>query len=454
MEKQTGRIREFLSALAREIGPEDRVTAAVSGGCDSVCLLFLLTKLREQTGFRLRAMHENHGIRGREADGDEAFVRELCSRWNVPLTVFRDDIPAACAASGESTEEAARRIRYANLKALAEEEKAALPEGSPGRVLVCTAHHRDDQAETVLLALLRGTGLTGLCGMRARQPFAGGCFLWRPLLDRSREDLRALAREAGLSWREDATNAETDASRNFVRHVLLPQAQERFPGAARRIAALAGRLSETDRFLEEEARRRLDECRTPEGGLSVSTLLPLPQELRFRVLRAWLTEGGGAKDVGQVHYSALEGLLAAQSGSRLSLPGGRTVLRTQTDLRPEAAPAESALPSWQAEVFPYENGRLFPENPYTKTFDYDKINGLIECRTRRTGDWFRMKGGGTKTVQRYMIERKIPVSERDSVPLFAAGSHVFWIVGWRVCADTVITEQTKRVLRITVKETT
>ena len=85
---------------------------------------------------------------------------------------------------------------------------------------------------------------------------------------------------------------------------------------------------------------------------------------------------------------------------------------------------------------------------------YDKINGLIECRTRRTGDWFRMKGGGTKTVQRYMIERKIPVSERDSVPLFAAGSHVFWIVGWRVCADTVITEQTKRVLRITVKETT
>ena len=433
------------------LAPGERVVCALSGGCDSVCLLLLLTKLAGELGLAgVSALHVNHGIRGEEAERDEAFCRELCERLGVPLTVRHEDIPKIAAASGESLEEAGRRRR---LEIFAEEAKAR-------GAKVAAAHHLNDQAETLLMSLARGTGPAGLAGMRPLREDARGFTLIRPLLRASREEIEAYAAAQGTGWCEDSTNASGENSRSRLRAEVLPVLEDLWPGAARHAAALAAKLAAQEDFLDRLAGEAMEKLRRPDGSLDADALRREDPVLRQRIFALWLEENGGLKDVGEVHYAALEDLLSGQSGRKIRLPGGRTVLLEQTGLRLISGPArrdgaetEENTPAdlsdrFETRVFPAGKNPEIQKKQYTKQLDYDTINGTLCFRTRRKGDYLTLPGGGRQSLQDFFVNEKIPSGRRDRVPLAADGSHILWIVGYRISEAAKITDNTKTIIEI------
>ena len=440
--------------LIQTIRQEDLIPAgarclcALSGGCDSVSLLLLLNELREEKKLSLYAVHVNHGLR--EAAGeDEAFCIELCQRFRIPIAVYREDAAALAAREGLSVEEAGRKLRYERFLQTARD----LDLDS-----ILTAHQRDDQAETVLFNLFRGTGLSGLCGINFSRELAPGIRLIRPLLSFSRAQLEDYLKEMSFNWREDESNRDAAYSRNYIRLELLPAIEKRFPGAAGRIAQTADQLKEIDSFLEEQTvllRQGTD--LVPDGCLPLSLLRKAPPSLRSRLLQDLFRENGGLKDISSLHYQEALALTERQSGNRLSLPGGRTLLREQEALRllPPEFPedrkdaGEELPPALSVRLFPYEKGIKIPDEIYTKRIDYAIMNDHVCLRRRADGDFFYLPGGGKKLLARYLVDAKVPLSQREKIWVLADGSHVIWAIGHRLSAAAYITEKTETVAEVT-----
>lgn len=289
--------------------PRHAVLAALSGGVDSVVLLHLLCAARREGRIaRVAAAHLHHGLRGAAADEDAAFCAELCRRWDVPFLMGRADVRAAADERGLSLEAAAREERYAFLRDAAHRL---------GADCIATGHHMDDQAETVLLHLLRGSGLAGLCGMRPRTGDIA-----RPLLAERRAGIEAYAVENGLTWRTDLTNDSPDMLRNRVRHELLPLLVSLNPAAVERLASTAQLLRQDEAFLSSLAAGALREAAADGGGYGRAALLALDGSVRSRALKRLLLaaqpDGVQRRDV-----ERLDALLTAQTGTRIELRGGR-----------------------------------------------------------------------------------------------------------------------------------
>ncbi|HVR69845.1 MAG TPA: tRNA lysidine(34) synthetase TilS, partial [Vicinamibacteria bacterium] len=304
------------AAVKRAGGPAagQTVVVALSGGADSVALLDALTRLAPGGGWRVVAAHLDHRLR-RGSASDAAFCRRLCRERGVPLRAGRADVRARARRDGGGVEEAARLERYAFLRRVKEGEGAAL---------IALAHTRDDQAETFLLRLLRGSGRAGLACMRLRS-----ADLVRPLLAVGRAEVVAHLRERGLPWREDPTNADTALRRNRVRAELLPYLEQRFNPAVRvALARSAGVLADETDVLEDLAARL--EARARAGAaytlaLSRPVLRAAPRALARLALRRMLAEAGGLRGVTAAHVERLLDLVVSEtpSGRRLPLPGGR-----------------------------------------------------------------------------------------------------------------------------------
>jgi tRNA(Ile)-lysidine synthase len=298
----------------------------LSGGADSVALLDALASLRRRRGFRVVAAHLDHGLRPGSAQ-DAAFCAELCRTLDVPLRVGAADVRARVARERGGLEQAARRERYAFLRAVRDEEGAAA---------IAVAHTRDDQAETLLLRLLRGAGATGLAGM---SPRSGDVV--RPLLAVSRQEVLAHLRERGLAWREDPSNADTAHRRNRVRHELLPYLEERFnPGIRAALARTASVLADEAAHLRAEAETLLAGIVRQEGGTMLLRRGPLaeaPPAVARAAIRQSLLRAGGLAHVGALHVDRILQLARAKapSGRRLPLPGGREARFTRDEIRIE-----------------------------------------------------------------------------------------------------------------------
>ena len=390
----------------------DDVTVALSGGADSVALLWVLRRLAPALGLTLRAAHFHHGIRGAEADRDADFCRELCAGWGVPFTLGRGDAPARAAAAGESLEEAARKLRYGFLE-----------EAAPGQI--ATAHNADDNAETLLLHLLRGTGLRGLGGIPPRRGR-----IVRPLLGCERAEIEALLAREGLPHVEDGTNAADDCLRNRLRHRVLPLLQAENPGLSRTLGRTAALLRAEDGLLSRLAAQAAADCQREEG-LSCEGLLALDPVLRRRVLLGQL-RAQGLEDPALVWVEALEALLTAGPSAFKALPGGLEARREYDLLRlgPAAAPAALAetplavpgtveLPAGLGRIacFVTKNSNFSQKNPNTFALKCGMITGhRLIARARRPGDRLRLPGG-TKTVKALMIDKKLPASRRETTPV-------------------------------------
>ena len=275
------------------------IVAAVSGGADSACLLRVLKELSDPMDFSLEVLHVNHGLRGEEADRDEQFTRDLCGELMVPLTVKRADVRAAAAERKLSEEETGRQIRYEALRELAEERRRERGDGAPPCV-IATAHHREDSAETILLNLIRGSGLKGLGGIR---PAAGSVI--RPLIRVSREEIRTWMEERGYGWCEDSTNGEEIFARNKIRARILPAAREINGEAAANIVRAGGFLAQADEYLEKQAAELTgSRCfRSGEAcGIPSWALTEVPEILKIYGIRHMLCMADcPLRDVGGVH---------------------------------------------------------------------------------------------------------------------------------------------------------
>lgn len=438
----------------------DTVVVAVSGGADSVALLDLLATLGEWR-LRLVVAHLNHCLRGAESDGDASFVRELAARYGLPVEVGTANVRELSRRQRLSLEEAGRVARYAFL------DEVALRHGAAA---VALAHHADDQAETVLLRLIRGAAGTGLCGMSAKS--AGGRYI-RPLLSCTRVEIEAYLTARGLVWRVDSSNADLNFLRNRIRHELLPVLAAYNPAIGDRLAATAAALAEDEALLAVMTDQAFDRHNICDKGEAVLALDGLRQEtkgLRLRLYRrAIAAVKGDLARIGFRHLEHIDRLVfASRSQAALSLPDGVRVARSYGKLAFAAGSGEELSAPYE---FPVEGPGIYPlpdggqlvvelavppdewrNVPVTRAYlDLDVAPLPWLVRPFRPGDRFVPLGVvGRKKVKDLFIDLKVPRSVRQRIPLLFCGERLLWVGGVRCAEDGRLTDCTRRVAMVEI----
>lgn len=432
----------------RMIEAGSQAVAGVSGGADSVCLLFLLMEYQKRVPFSLRAVHVNHHLRGEEAVRDQEFTRRLCESLGVPLDLYDYDVPRMAETEHLSCEEAGREARRRAFY------RTACRWERPDQVRIALAHHENDQAETVLHNLVRGAGLAGLAGIRPVHRTGSGIYI-RPLLCISREETENYLSQRGIPWVTDSTNEEEVYTRNKIRREILPALMQINCGAVKNIAAAAGRVLEAEDYLSELTKKAVEKYTAKEGSVWILSrdLFEEPMLLQKRVVKNVLEAAAGKKkDLSSAHMEAVLELAKGRTGASASLIYGLRAQQVYGDIHITRGEQEKKdLLELEFRVFPYENQQI-PEKTYTKWFDYDKIKNSLAVRRRLPGDYLMIsRDGGTKKLKDYFIDCKVPRRERDNVTLLADGSHVLWAVGYRISEYYKVTSQTKKVIKVQVK---
>lgn len=481
-------VEKKVKAFIREqklIEKGDRILLGLSGGADSVCLFYLLLGLRDEFDFKLRAVHVHHGIR-EEAEEDAAYVKGLCKKEGIRCHIFREDVPSRAKERGLGEEETGRMLRYADfetcLRSWQEENGEDLL-----RFKIATAHHENDQAETVLFQLFRGCGLAGLRGILPRRER-----IIRPLLCLSRKEIEQFLLERGVLWREDKTNQAEDYSRNKIRHRILAYAERELNfDAAGHIAKTAEIVREAECYIERQVKEAYEKT-AREGEGFVAFDIPslyredifLRRQLMLRGLERLLA---ARKDIGAVHVEDILRLAKKEGNGEISLPGGiraRKSYRKLVLFLKEGGDADRMLSALMFEgkhflygeeapvmetLFidlaeeknmpePFDTGKIseilrsIPQKTYTKWFDYDKIKMPFSVRHPESGDYLTIdERMNQKSFRRYMIEDKIPAPYRNRIWLLADGSHVIWVPGGRMSSYYKVTAQTKNILQVKIE---
>lgn len=417
--KLLGFIRQY-----EMIFPGDTVICALSGGADSVALAFGLYLLKDKLGIQLEAAHFNHHLRGEESDRDEAFVRSFCHQYDIPLHVGSGEVKAG----EKGLEAAARDARYAFLRTL------------PGKI--ATAHTADDNAETVLLHLVRGTGLKGLGGIT---PVNGNVI--RPMLGITRAEVEAFLEEWCLSHIEDSSNETDTFLRNRIRHHVMPLLTSENPRLAENLSAMALRLRLDEEFLSRQAN-----FETLPPVESLKTMHPAQ---RSRALEQFLKKSG-VREPEETHIRAAEALVFSEKPSaRASFPGGVTITRRydRMEVLPDDAPLEPAvLPNPGTVDLPGLRVICEPAEQLINTPDAFTVltQGRITLRPRQPGDAIHLSGG-TKSLKKLFIDRKIPASQRNRIPVVCDEQGILGV--YSIGADPDRTAEGKNAVTIRFEKT-
>ena len=433
----------------------DSVLLGVSGGADSVCMLHVLYSLREKYHLKLYVVHVNHGIRGSEAKRDADFVEQMAENLQIPFRVVTANIPEMAKEQKLSEEEAGRIFRYNTFEQVANEV---------GANKIAVAHNLNDNSETVLFNLFRGSRLKGLRGI---SPMRGQII--RPLLCCSRNEIEQYLQENNLSYCTDSTNKETDYSRNRIRLKLMPYIKENINQKAEyNIVNAAENLSQVYEYIYGEAQKAY------RIQVKDNVLLNSAEDLNVvilqEVVRMWILENTGRlKDIKANHVNIVIGLLSNQVSKKSELPYGLKLIKTYEGVKVLLENNEGKDSNGQTII---EDGKIFntekitvtvenesfdksniPDLLYTKWLDYDKIKGLT-LRKRLPGDYIEISGSESgrsvkKKLKKYFIDNKIPQEERNNIWLLADGNHVVWIVGYRISEMCKVTDSTKRIIKIT-----
>jgi len=454
------------ASMARAgIARGDLLLAAVSGGPDSVALLQALTALRGRFDYRLAAAHLNHGLRGAESDRDENFVRELCRGIGIELVVERAD---GLRADSSNLEERARdaRLRFFDKTA-----------DALGARFVVLGHHADDQAETVLLRLLRGSGAAGLAAMSEGGPGR----LLRPMLRLCRSEILASLAAIGAEYVVDSSNASIAVPRNRIRHELLPMIEREYTrGFSRRLAGLASEMRALDDFISGRALGELAARRAPGNRLNLADLPRLEPVLLRALMREFIRSVlGDLRRLGRVHIEAAARVcLADAPGGRAILPGGWQLRREYGEAVLEPVARESCS-EFAMELaiegdtivapagFAFEARMIAPGGhagagggfrtgtQMEALFDPDGLGACVMVRNYRRGDRIRPLGiMGTRKLQDVFVDRKSPRNERARWPLVIANDEIVWVPGLVRSRIATVTERSKRVLYLRARPLT
>ena len=445
----------------------DRLLIAVSGGPDSVALLHLLIELREEFQLNLEVAHLQHGIRGEEAKDDARFVAELAERLGLPFHLKEVSLPEIRTAAGKGNLEAlARQERY---RFFAELGRAR------GLNKVATAHTQDDQAETVLMWFLRGSGMKGLGGMAPIKVLnsIGGSpsnlTVIRPLLETSKAEIVTYLTEKNQTFRSDRTNRDTALLRNWIRLELLPKIQERVDGRlSKRLGQQAELLRDDDRLLADLVQDTLQKIRDG-NGLRRDLLLSQPAAMQRRLLRLWLAQTrGNLRGLDFVHVEELRRLIEqGPPQGRLALPGGwvlarqyerlKLVRRSPRVKRPcyaynFAAGSTLAIAEAGWEIrseFVEPSLGHFPADLTEALFDAAGLTGTLTVRNFRNGDYLQPLGmSGHKKIKDLFIEQKLPLALRATLPLLVLGQEILWVPGYGRSERAKVTPDTVSILRL------
>ena len=450
----------------------ESVIIGVSGGADSVCLLSVLKTLQTVMDLKLTAVHIHHGLRGEAADRDRDFVIQLCQTLQVPCECFQADIRRMAREQHLSEEEAGRLFRYECFELVRQRKQASK---------IAVAHHMDDQAETVLLSLFRGSGLKGVAGI----PAVRGVIV-RPLLKVGRNDIENYLKNHHIAYRNDATNFETEYTRNRIRLDILPYVIDNInPAAVSHIAETAAITADICRYIEKQAEaagknmiQQVSEKNSLVLAIDAAAFVNQDIAIQRELLRQVVNRmAGGLKDIRSVHIEMFRELFYGQVGRQVDLPyhlcakrmyTSVNIFRRQTHTTAGILPEEGSeikldgpgkylLDSGKrvlcVEIFPVEKNLQIPKKMYTKWFDYDRIKNGLVLRQRCPGDYMIIGGGHKKPLRRIFMDDKVPQSDRETLNMLTDGSHVLWIpdIG-RMSEYYKITGETKLILSAELKE--
>ncbi|WP_338025784.1 tRNA lysidine(34) synthetase TilS [Clostridium rhizosphaerae] len=442
----------------------DKVIAAVSGGPDSICLLHILYKLQEEFNIKLYAAHINHCLRGEEADKDEEYVKDFCRKHDIPCFSRKIDINKLAKERGLSSESAGREARYEFFDELFKELDAQK---------IALAHNANDQAETVLMRIIRGTGMEGIVGIK---PMRGNIFV-RPLINIRRESIEAYCEENNLSPRIDKSNLENIYARNKVRLELLPYIKENFNSD---IISALNRLSETistdNNYLESKALKKYKiYCSNKEQKVIINKEAFIEDEaILSRVIRLALKDvKGSLNNIEKVHIYDLIELQRLGTGKRLTLPENLIAYNNYGNI--ELGLSKVYVNNKNREEYELtigednyieqfninvsiriidKNEKIdFKEKDCVKYFNYDKLKEKITVRNRKEGDRFSPFGmKGNKKLKDLFIDLKVPKEERDNIPLICFDDEIAWISGYRISENYKVDKNTKNILEIKIKK--
>ncbi len=465
------KVEESLDS-ASLLKPSTVILAAISGGADSLALFLALHRLAGKYGFKLRAAHLNHGLRGAESDADAAFVAGICSQFGVPLALDKVDVAGMRARGRLSWEQAARIARYDFLTCVAMET---------GSSALALGHTSDDQAETVLMHLLRGTGIRGLRGMLPLSSWCtahGSATLVRPLLNVSRQETEAYCLEHGLTPRLDSSNLEERFTRNRIRRKLMPQLEQFNPSVKRSLLRLACTVAQDVAYLDQQTASVWSSLAVVEQDgvrLDRRAFKALHPSLQAHVLhRAYAQTAGEASGLSMAQIEAMKDLAGKGAGRSLSLHGGvrfgtsyeEMFITSQTAPLSSRAlaetvlrvPGETYVGGWCVAIEVLE-GRNRPsdlkhDNPYCAYLSLDALGEELKVRSRLPGDRFQPLGlPGEKSLKEFMIDAHVPRSQRNGTPILMANGRAAWVVGWRIAHWARVTPETEVVLEVSFHKT-
>ena len=454
----------------------DKVIAGVSGGADSVCLFLMLLEVREKIGFDLIAVHVHHGLRGEAADQDQRFVEALCEQHRIPLEIFRVNLESIAKKRKQSLEEAGRMVRREAFDSVCKKY---------GGNKIALAHHQNDNAETLLWNLSRGTGLDGLGGIRP----VNGKFI-RPLLCMNRKEIEEYLAKRKQSYCIDETNAGTDYTRNKLRHLVLPILEEQVNSAAvRHMNETMEQIWELQEYMQEQVEAAYQECVQEHFEkacwiqIQQKSFETFPELIKKMVIRKGMEQVGGKKrDLSHKHVDVMMELMNKQVGRTLDLPYEMHAKRNYEGIRLEKQRTYSFGEEKKAEIMqecmselniPGEtiladrNLKLrckilekpknlsikdIPQKIYTKWFDYGIIKSSLYIRTRQAGDTIVIdEKGHQKKLKNWFVDEKIPKEVRDSQLLLAENNEILWVLGHRMSQAYQVKQSTKWILQIEVE---
>ncbi len=452
---------------------DDRILAAVSGGADSMCMLDLLIRFCAGHGHKLGVVHVDHGFRT-ESASEAAYVEHFCRERDIPFYLEKI-IPGSI----PNSEESARIRRYELISETAVKN---------GYTRIALAHNMRDRAETILFNMFRGTGISGMCGIRpVRDEFI------RPIMCLDRREIETYLETAGIKFCTDQTNLTDDYSRNRIRHHILPEAESINDGSIRHMNETAEDVSAVCDLISGLASEAYsDMVRSVSGEeylIDVSRFSALHPVIREEVIRMILHHmTPHLKDISREHISGVEDLACRNSNARFDLPYGIRAYRSYenicirkpeersgeeaeglpeggirvdlTGLKPGGEPLKIRTDASHEMIFslteaadPAAAAEMITDCDYAKCFDYDKINKLLDIRYRLEDDHLIIDAGGhVKKLARYMIESKIPEYMRDRIPVIADGSEVIWVAGYRDSYAYRIDDSTTRILKIQITD--